>query len=1060
MKRLAVVVSVAALVLGLTVAPAAASPQPDPAPTSGSPAGPSVYTGDLTPGELAAVLASGIERTEVVTEAAGAGKVRVQVILGATTANGLIAGGVPLSVKQPAAQQRTTQRSASGGVFRSYSEPGGIRDEYITAAKEHPDLVKLVVIGKTVNGQDIVSLKVTKNARKTGDGSRPSVLYSSAQHAREWITPEMNRRLLHYYLDHYKHDKRIRKIVDTTELWFVPVANPDGYDFTFTDGNRLWRKNLRDNNGDGVITDGDGVDPNRNYPTKWGYDNEGSSPDPAGETYRGPSPASEPETKALDGLMKRIRFEFLVNYHSAAELLLYGVGWQVATPTPDDLIYEAMTGDDAHPAVKGYDPDISAELYTTNGETTEHAQRAYGTLGFTPEMSTCQTASDVDPDDAFDADDCDSVFNFPDSEKLIQAEFKKNIPFALAVAQSAQDPSNPVSVVGRSVPDFQVDSFDVSYGDPQTVAVTARRDINNLTLRYRIAGGREQSADVREWRGGERYGDTNDRYYGEFRGTIRGVKPGQSVEVWFTGRKKSRSPSASSAADRNGGRKVESAHFTYRLQQDGGSVLVLANEDYEGYNPGDPTGATAPQYAQQYVDALAAAGVSSAVWDVSKQGVPHDLGVLSHFRAVVWYLGDNRLTQDADDVETDTYLFGPLPDLSVAERQQYLTMSVRDYLNGGGKLALTGETTGYYGLLGSSLGGIYYGLNGAPDQDCVVTDDFFSDCLLLADDFTQYYLGAYSRTERSGPTTVTGTDRPFTGLTASLAGTPSNPIDEAGNFVATSEVLPVAEFPQFTSWRSSDFSGGPPPIDEPFEGEWFIRGDHADDSYMRLARTIDLTGTTAAQAPTLNAALGFDVEQGYDNVIVEVHTVGQDDWTTLPDLNGGTSDTVPSECEAGFLLEEHPFLLHYLTPGDPCTAAGTSGTWNSFTGASSGWQQVAFDLSAYAGKQIEVSISYVTDPGSGGTGVYVDQTRLTVGGTETQAEGFETSLGAWTLPGSPTPGNPNDGDFERGQSELNASASVTTPDSVMLGYGIEQIGTPAEKAAVLKAIVGYLGVAS
>jgi Zinc carboxypeptidase len=76
--------------------------------------------------------------------------------------------------------------------------------------------------------------------------------------------PEMNRRLLHYYLDNYQTNRDIRRIIDTTELWFVPVANPDGYDLTFTDGNRLWRKNLRDNDGDGVITGNDGVDPNCN----------------------------------------------------------------------------------------------------------------------------------------------------------------------------------------------------------------------------------------------------------------------------------------------------------------------------------------------------------------------------------------------------------------------------------------------------------------------------------------------------------------------------------------------------------------------------------------------------------------------------------------------------------------------------------------------------------------------------------------------------------------------------------------------------------------------------
>ncbi len=87
----------------------------------------------------------------------------------------------------------------------------------------------------------------------------------------------------------------------------------------------------------------------------------------------------------------------------------------------------------------------------------------------------------------------------------------------------------------------------------------------------------------------------------------------------------------------------------------------------------------------------------------------------------------------------------------MAERQQYLTLAVRDYLNEGGKLLHTGETAGYFGLLGGSVGGIYYGLDGAPEQDCVVTDDFFSDCLLLADDFPQYYLGAFGRATFADP---------------------------------------------------------------------------------------------------------------------------------------------------------------------------------------------------------------------------------------------------------------------------------------------------------------------
>ena len=95
--------------------------------------------------------------------------------------------------------------------------------------------------------------------------------------------------------------------------------------------------------------------------------------------------------------MKRITPEFFVNYHSAAQLLLYGVGWQVATPSPDDIIGETLAGDDAHPAVPGYDPDLSAELYTTNGDTDTHMQENYGAYGFTPEMATCEAASNENP---------------------------------------------------------------------------------------------------------------------------------------------------------------------------------------------------------------------------------------------------------------------------------------------------------------------------------------------------------------------------------------------------------------------------------------------------------------------------------------------------------------------------------------------------------------------------------------------------------------------------------------------------------------------------------------
>jgi hypothetical protein len=1045
--------AVGVLVAGLGVTTAGAAPS-----TPGAPAQAAeddrldVYVGKLELRELETLRAAGIDPHDLGVTPVSDTEVQVEVVVSADQADELADQGVELELKEvdgeSAAEMSTRMAAAGYSVFRQYGVPGGLKEEFEQLAADNPDIAKLEVIGQTVQGQDIIALKVTSDAGATPDGQRPATLFSAAQHAREWITPEMVRRLAHHVIDGYGTDPTLTDLVDRTELWFVPVANPDGYDWTFEPDQRMWRKNLADNNGDGLIAPGDGVDPNRNFPTKWGYDNEGSSPEPGSETFRGTAPGSEPETQALDGLMARVGFEFLINYHSAAELLLWGTGWQVSTPSPDDAIYEAMSGDDAHPAVPGYDPDISAELYTTNGETTEHAHSTYGTLAFTPEMSTCQTVSAADPGDEWDPAACGSVFHFPDDEELIQAEFEKNIPFAIATAQSAENPDHPVSAVGRTAPDFVIDSFPVSYGNPQPVAVVARRHQLFRWMNYRVNGGRTKRVLVSEWQGGERYGDEGDRYYAEYRGTVRGTHPGDDVEVWFN------------AVDLPKG-LIESDHFTYTVASDSdAAALIVADEDYTGVNPTYPEGTDAPKYADDYAAALDANGVTHETFDMDAQGVPHPLGVLGHFDAVIWELGDNRLTQDPEDELTDTYRFGPLPDLSVAEREQYLTMAVRDYLNEGGKLVHAGETTGYYGLLGGSLGGIYYGLDGAPDQDCVVTSDFFSDCLLLADDFQQYYLGAFGRTTFVEPGGVSGTGTPLDGAGALFGGpaVADNPLDEAGAFALTGDVLPPDQFPQFGGTASSTYvtEDGINPFG-PFEGTQYAGAVHADGSYMRLGRTVDLSTVAAADTPALEFELSFSTEFGYDNVIVEAAPSGTtDQWTTLPERSGATSTEPPVECEAGFLLEMHPFLTNYLTPGSPCGSEGATGEWHALTGESGGYQHVAYDLSAYAGQSVDVKISYVTDPGAGAIGVFVDDTKVTTTAGVLDADGFEGPTSLWTVEGAPEGSPGNQGDFAITTVLVEVAASVTTEDSVLLGYGIEQLSTPAEQADVLGRIMSYL----
>ena len=425
------------------------------------------------------------------------------------------------------------------------------------------------------------------------------------------------------------------------------------------------------------------------------------------------------------------------------------------------------------------------------------------------------------------------------------------------------------------------------------------------------------------------------------------------------------------------------------------------------------------------------AGYTTDVWDVDAQGVPHDLGVLGHYDAVLWYLGDNRLTADPEDLLTQTPL-GNLPDMAVAERQQHLTMAVRDYLNAGGKLIHAGESAQHQGLEGFStaVGGLYYGLNGDETADCVIqpqpnslTAGFFEDCLIMADDFRQYYLGGFTRTDNADPAGVIGVAEPLDGFTGGFDPPPSTRLDEAGVYQPTSEVLPPEEFPQFTSQGAAEYtSQGVDPF-APVEGTRYAGAVHADASYMRLQKEIDLTGATAAE---LQFQLSIDTEPQYDNVIVEAHTVGQDNWTTLPDLNGGTQTDPPAECaEGGFLLSMHPFLEHYLGGAD-CTEPGTSGTWNSFTSGATpgGWHEAAVDLSGFAGEQVEVAISYVTDPNTGGVGAFVDDTHVIVDGVDS-ADGFEGATSTWTVGGPPAGSAPNAGNWRISENLVNAFAGIS-----------------------------------
>jgi hypothetical protein len=127
----------------------------------------------------------------------------------------------------------------------------------------------------------------------------------------------------------------------------------------------------------------------------------------------------------------------------------------------------------------------------------------------------------------------------------------------------------------------------------------------------------------------------------------------------------------------------------------------------------------------------------------------------------------------------------------------------------------------------------------------------------------------------------------------------------------------------------------------PRSGSQLALSQAANLTYKRLAHTI----AVPAGGGRMSFWVNRDTELGWDFMFVEAHTVGADDWTTLPDLNGHSSPATGFVCP--FSLQLHPFLSHYESDnGDgTCSPTGSTGTWSAASGASNGYEQWSVDLS-------------------------------------------------------------------------------------------------------------------
>jgi carboxypeptidase T len=280
--------------------------------------------------------------------------------------------------------------------YRTVTEGRAFLDD---AAAQYPGLAQVFTYGLSYEGRELFGIRLS-NRQSTG--AKPVFFLMAAIHARELSTSELALRYVAYLLGHYGTDGDATWMLDDQQVVVVPYANPDGRELA---QQGFYQRKNTDPIGGGAcanppdISNQSGVDLNRNSDYQWGVIN-GPATDPCAQTYPGPSAVSEPETAALENLVRSLFPDqrgpaatdaapitttgILLTLHSYGNLVLNPWGWtNNASPNDGDL---ALIGSQ-FASFNGYASGRPGFLlYNASGTTDDWSYGELGIASYTFEL--------------------------------------------------------------------------------------------------------------------------------------------------------------------------------------------------------------------------------------------------------------------------------------------------------------------------------------------------------------------------------------------------------------------------------------------------------------------------------------------------------------------------------------------------------------------------------------------------------------------------------------------------------------------------------------------------
>jgi hypothetical protein len=279
-------------------------------------------------------------------------------------------------------------RDAAGGLRADLASftPEQVAASLASSRHLRPDLVQLTTLGHSHRGQPLLAARVGRGLPppdKLAPG-RPVVFMLASHHGSEPASTSILMDQLAQLLQRAGHDPRADRWLDRLDLWIIPMVNPDGTHDFLNLSSRTGRKNGRVTSTDPLHALRQGVDLNRNYPLGWGI--HGEKRTTSGRTtsayYRGPKPASEPETQAIMALTERLRPVAALTYHTGTvSILVPYTDGKTHSPQPNEAQHVAnLLAQAAPPHPDGLPWRVRSSLYPVDGTDQDWMRHSFGTV--------------------------------------------------------------------------------------------------------------------------------------------------------------------------------------------------------------------------------------------------------------------------------------------------------------------------------------------------------------------------------------------------------------------------------------------------------------------------------------------------------------------------------------------------------------------------------------------------------------------------------------------------------------------------------------------------------